>query len=706
MKLKKPQETDFSVNIDEVLPLLNKVKKMGRNQFQAECPSHQDDTPSLSVGSTTDGKVLLHCHAGCSYLDIITELGLYKEPTNPQKREIKEIYPYVDENGELLYEVIRFEPKAFGQRRSDGADGYIWNLKGVRRVLYHLPQLINSEEDYVFIVEGEKDCHTLESLGFIATTNSGGGSKWNKEFNKYFKGKDVIILPDQDKTGEEHAEIVAKNLYHTANSVRIINLQGLKEKQDVTDWVNLDPESSVETLKVLVGDSAPVEFDEDELDIDNSLPSSLDSEEAIIGAIFSNPKLAYEVFETLEPKDFFNNKTRIIVRAIFTCFNDKTACDLVTVSDTLRREKKLENIGGLKYLKELKDAISDILNLHSWISIVKEKSDFRFFIKLANKLGKEAQGEGNNPEAIGEEIVSAISKLKSANKDNVTHLSSGVFDVLDKIRNQAENEITGFRTNFVELDEILGGLQKTDLIILAARPSMGKTASAFQIAYNVAKQGIKTLFFSLEMSKEQLLMRILCSEARVDSINLKNNNLSASDWERIANVIPDLQNANFFVDDTPAITLNHVRNKLMKAVEAEEPYEFIVIDYLQLMTSSVGGSRQEQISQLSRDLKSLAKEFGISELVLSQMSRAVESRNPPIPVMSDLRESGSIEQDADVVGFLYREDYYQEDTERKGITDFIVAKNRNGPTGTVNLAFIKKFTRFDNLFLFEPNIRI
>lgn len=705
MKLKKPQENDFSISIDDVLPLLNKVKKMGRNQYQAECPSHQDDTPSLSIGSTTEGKALLHCHANCSYLDIITDLGLYKEPTNPQKREIKELYDYISEDGELVYQVIRFEPKAFGQRRPDGEDGWIYNLKGVRRVLYHLPQLINSTEDYVFVCEGEKDVHTLESLGFIATTNSGGGSKWNKEFNKYFKGKDVIILPDQDKAGEEHAELVAKNLYHTANSVRIINLQGLQPKQDVTDWVNLDPASSVETLKVLIGDVAPVEFDEDELDIDNSLPSSVESEEAIIGAIFFNPKLASEVFETLEVKDFFNNKTRIVFRAIESCYNEKTACDLVTVSDNLRREKKLDNVGGLVYLKQLKDAITDTLNLHSWISIVKEKSDFRFFIKLASKLGNEALGENSNPEDIGEEIVSAISKLKSANKDNVTHLSSGVFDILDKIKNQSENEITGFRTKFVHLDEMLGGLQKTDLFILAARPSMGKTASAFQMAYEVAKQGIKTLFFSLEMSKEQLLSRILCAEARVDSVNFRNNNLSADDWARIANVIPEMQNATFFVDDTPAITLNHVRSKLLKAVEADDPYQLIVIDYLQLMNANVGGNRQEQISHLSRGLKSLAKEFEVSELVLSQLSRAVESRNPPIPIMSDLRESGSIEQDADVVGFLYREDYYQEDTERKGITDFIISKNRNGPVGTINLAFIKKFTRFENMFQYDVGIK-
>jgi replicative DNA helicase len=704
MKLTKPTNNFEKVTLDDVLPLLSKVKKSGKN-YTALCPSHSDTNNSLAVSKGHNDELLMHCFAGCEYFDILKELGLYQEPKESAKKEIKEVYPYYTADGEWRYDVVRFEPKGFAQRRGDGKGGYIWNLKGVEKLLFRLPELVNSTKDYVFVVEGERDVLNLTKLGFVATTNSGGCSKWDKSFNKYFKERDVIIIPDNDEAGIEHADTVAKNLYPIASSVRIIKLEGLAEKEDISDWIYKDIESSVETLNVLIGEADPVKFEEDELEFDTSLPSFREGEESILAAIFQNPKVVGSVFEKLEVKDFYHTKPRTVLRAVYSCFENNEPADLITVADKLRVSKTLDSIGGLAYLKEIKDSISDTLNFSHWVEIVKEKAQFRHMISLANKLSRASQGETDNPESIGQEFASQISKLKGNKIESVTHISSGIFEILEKVKNQKANEVTGLRTGFVELDQITGGLQKTDLITVAARPSMGKTAWLVQGLYNVSKEA-NVLLFSLEMSKEQLIKRVICSEGRVNSQDLRNNNLNTNDWARLANTIPELDGCKLLIDDTPSIPVSHIRNKLTRLKDEGTEIELIGIDYLQLMTSSVRGNRQEQVAEISRELKGLAKEFDIPVVALSQMSREVEKRNPPIPIMSDLRESGSIEQDSDVVAFLYREDYYNEHTENKGIADFIVAKNRNGETGTINLAFVKKFTRFENLFPYEVKLRV
>lgn len=708
MKLSKSEEQDFTIRLDEVLPSLDNVKKQGAG-WTARCPSHNDQRNSLSIGKGNDGdSALLYCHAGCTYLDIVTDLGLYKETTKPVKKEVGKTYDYIDLDGELRYQVVRMVPKGFAQRRPDGNDGWIWNLKGVQRILYNLPELVSTEKNYVFVVEGEKDADNLIELGFVATTNSGGAGKWLKDYNKYFKSKDVIIIPDNDDAGRAHGQEVAKNVYNVASSVKIINLEGLDEKEDLSDWIAKDKETSVETLNTLISLTEPLKFTEDELELDETKPSFLEGEMSIIGAIFKDNKLISKVIESEVNKDFYHTVTKTIIDTIVECYVNKQGLDIITVSEALRLKKKLDAVGGVKYLKEIEAETPDTLNIDSWVEIVRSKAQFRQYIKLSEKLGRASYGETDNPDNVGEEIVKSLFNIKSSKKkESFSHLTSDIYGLIDTVKTLDGNAVTGIATGFKELDDMTSGFQKTDLTILAGRPSMGKTALALALAYNIAKTGKKVLFFSLEMSKDQLVRRILCSEARVDSTRFKTGNLTKDEWARLATVIPEMENSNFYVCDIPGLSVTELRNKVYQASEQFDGIDKIAVDYLQLMSQNGRENRQQEISQISRDMKALAKEFDFPVLALSQLSRAPEGRNPPKPLMSDLRDSGSIEQDADNVWFVYRDDYYNPlNEDSKGLVDLILAKQRNGPTGTINLAWLAKYTRFENLFEFKGGIKI
>ncbi len=702
MKLKKEEEIDFSIPVEDVLSSLDKVKKSGTRQWVALCPSHDDQRQSLSVGSTPDGKALLHCHAGCEYIDIITVLGLYKEAPTSTKREIVETYDYCDEVGELLYQVVRFNPKGFSQRRPVGND-WVYNLKGVQRVLYRLPEVINASGT-VIVVEGEKDVDNLRALGLIATTNSGGAGKWIKDYNKYFRAKDVVIIPDNDKSGLEHADVVSKNVYPTANSVKILHLDFANAKEDVTDWLKTH---DAKELEALITAEPKLELSEDELETDTSLPHYSEGETAILGAVLRQGKLIHKVIKSEVDKDFYINKNKIILKAMLECFEEKQGIDYIVVAEKLKQYNRLEYIGGLEYLKTLRDEAPDANNIESWISIVQGKANLRKFLEIGNRAVKMSQGELDTPENIGDEIVQNVFKMNRKNKKGTfTHLTENVNQIISRTRELAEGEVVGLSTGFPKIDDITSGLQKTDFIVIAGRPSMGKTAFALNIAYNASKKHT-VAFFSLEMSKDQLISRILCSEARVNQTDFKTNNLNEHDWARIANVVPEMEGTRLFIDDTPSISVLELRSKLYGFEQEYEKPELIVIDYMQLMSgTSDRENRQQQVSQISRELKGLAKEMDVPVVALSQLSRAPEARNPPKPLMSDLRESGSIEQDADVVAFLYREDYYNETEDNKGIAQVIFAKQRNGGTGPVELAFLREFSRFENLHLFEPRIKL
>lgn len=704
MKIQKSTEQDFSIYVEDILPLLDKVKKTGR-EWTALCPAHDDHRNSLAIGQTAEGKALLHCFKGCSYLDIITSVGLYQEPVEPSKREIVAEYDYYNEEADLIYQVIRYHPKAFAQRRPDGNGGWIYNLKGVPKLLYNLLELINTEADYVFVTEGEKSVDDLKALGFVATSNSGGAGKWDKSFNKYFKGKDVVIFPDNDDAGFEHAQTVAKNLYPVASSVRIITLEGLAPKQDISDWIAKDVEDSVGTLKALIETQEPVKYEEEELEFDDSLPAYVDGETFILGAILNNQKLLSKAIDAKLLQDFYGLKNKSILKAMLDCFEEKQGIDIITVGEKLKQLGKLDYVGGLAHLKELKAEVTDYVNFDSWVSIVASKADFRRYIKLSDKLRLAAARETESPKSIGDAVAKELYKINSGKqKESFTKVHEPVASILATARAQGHTGLAGISTGYKDLDDITSGLNKTDLFILAARPSMGKTSLALNIAYNVSTTR-NVAFFSLEMSKDQLIKRVLCSEARVNSTDFKTGNLTPPEWGRLAETAPLLERSNLYINDSPAMSVMEIRNEAHKLAEQIGTLDLIVIDYLQLMRQGNRESRFQEVSEIARELKGLAKELDVPVIALSQLSRSCESRTPPKPIMSDLRESGEIEQAADVVAFIYRDEYYYPTKQDNvGMADIILAKQRNGPPGTVNLAYIGKYTRFENLLRYEPKI--
>ena len=381
------------------------------------------------------------------------------------------------------------------------------------------------------------------------------------------------------------------------------------------------------------------------------------------------------------------------------CIRDR---DIITLKSELATQGKLEQVGGLEYLAELPEKVPTTANVEKYIKIVEEKAILRNLIKTANEI----ISLGYDPTQEVENIMDAAEKkifdiMQSKNQKGYSPMKDilvDTFSQLEKLYNQKE-PITGVPTGFADLDYKTAGLHESDLILIAARPAMGKTAFALNIATNAAVRAkVPVAVFSLEMSKEQLVNRILCSEAMVDSNKVRTGRIEEGDWVKLAGAIGPLSEADIYVDDTPGISVMEIRAKCRK-LKLEKNIGLVVIDYLQLISASGkrGGSREQEISEISRSLKILAKELNVPVIALSQLSRAAEQRPDHRPMLSDLRESGAIEQDADIVMFLYRDDYYNEDSEKKNIAEIIIAKHRSGSTGTVELLWLGNYTKFANI---------
>ncbi len=430
-------------------------------------------------------------------------------------------------------------------------------------------------------------------------------------------------------------------------------------------------------------------------------PHSLDAEQAVLGALLMDPEAVHRVVTFLRPDDFYHPGHSTIYQAILQLIDEGKPVDLLTVTEHLRLEGALERIGGAAYVASLLDVVPTSANVEYYARIVEEKALLRTLIRVSSRITEMGYESSEEPERLLEQAEQMILEL-SAGRETTAFAS--LKDILMKTWARIEEiysnkgKVSGIPTGFIDLDNKITGLQPSDLIILAARPSMGKTALALSIAYQVAlKQRIPVAVFSLEMSREQLVQRLLCAEARVDQYRLRTGNLREEDWERLTDAAAILNEVPIFIDDTAACTVREMRAKA-KRLQAEKGLGLLVIDYLQLMQSNRRvESRHLEIAHISRSLKGLAKELNVPVLALSQLSRAVEQRPNKRPQMSDLRESGSLEQDADLVLFIYRDEYYNADSEQKGIAEIIVAKHRNGPTGTVELGFLKEFTRFVNL---------
>ena len=438
--------------------------------------------------------------------------------------------------------------------------------------------------------------------------------------------------------------------------------------------------------------------------LERPLPSSPDSERVILGAILLDNELITQAVEKISADDFYSPNNRRIFKAMTALFEKGERIDPILIGEELKKDGALDSIGGVATITNLTYGLPHFSDIFDYTKVVKDKAMTRNLIKVCNQITSEALAEEEDAEMIldhAEQMIFALADEKT--RQGFSHVQPIAETVLAKVQEFAKREshaLTGLSTGFRDLDEKTSGLQPSDLIIVAARPSMGKTALCLTLAQNAAIiEDAVVAVFSLEMSKEQLVMRMLSSEARVDAHRFRTGYLTRDEWGRLAESIGTLSNARIFIDDTPGISVLEMRAKTRRLFTEQKKLDLIVVDYMQLMS---GGkrteSRQQEVSQISRELKGLAKEMNVPIIALSQLSRAPEARNPPKPMMSDLRESGSIEQDADVVAFIYREDYYKPSEENAGIAELLIAKQRNGPTGTVKLAFLKEFTRFENYF--------
>lgn len=431
-------------------------------------------------------------------------------------------------------------------------------------------------------------------------------------------------------------------------------------------------------------------------------PHDIEAEQAVIGSMLTDKEAVITALEILKPEDFYREDNRLIYTAIVNLYNRAEPIDIITLKDELSSINKLDAVGGLEYIAQLPDKVPTTANALRYVKIVEEKSILRSLIKTANEIIQLGYDPTQEVEQIMDgaerKIFEVMQRKNQKGYYSIKDILVESFTQLEKLYNQKQH-ITGVPTGFADLDYKTAGLHNSDLILVAARPAMGKSAFALNIASNAAVRAkIPVVIFSLEMSKDQMANRILCSEALVDSNKVRTGKVEDEDWAKLAAASGMLSESEIYIDDTPGISIMEIRAKCRK-MKMEKNIGLVVIDYLQLIQGSNkrGGSREQEIAEISRSLKILAKEIDVPVIALSQLSRAPEQRPDHRPMLSDLRESGSIEQDADIVMFLYRDDYYNEDSEKKNIAEVIIAKQRSGSTGTVELMWLGSYTKFANL---------
>ncbi len=432
-------------------------------------------------------------------------------------------------------------------------------------------------------------------------------------------------------------------------------------------------------------------------------PHDIEAEQAILGSMLTDKDAVMSAMEVLKTDDFYRDDNKIIFEAMMSLYGKSEPIDIITVKSELVSTGRFDQVGGLEYIAILPEKVPTTTNVDKYIKIVEEKSMLRNLIKTANDIisvGYDETEEINSiMEAAEKKIFDVMQRKNQSGYNSIKDVLIGTFAELEKLYNQ-KGTLSGIATGFTDLDYKTSGLHNSDLVIVAARPAMGKSAFAINMATNIAVQSnIPVIIFNLEMSKEQVANRIICSEAMVDSNKIRTGKIEDNDWIKLANASGRLAEAPIYIDDTPGISITEIRAKCRK-MKIEKNIGLVVIDYLQLVQGSGkrNSSREQEISEISRSLKILAKEIDVPVIALSQLSRAAEQRqNDHRPMLSDLRESGAIEQDADIVMFLYRDDYYNENSEKKNIAEIILAKHRGGSTGTVELAWMGNYTKFANL---------
>ncbi len=439
----------------------------------------------------------------------------------------------------------------------------------------------------------------------------------------------------------------------------------------------------------------------DEALIKRTMPNSIEAEQSVIGSMMMDRAAIVAASETLLAEDFYHSQYGVLFDSMVELFNENEPVDFVTLQNKLKEKDVPPEVSSLGYISDLVAAVPTSANVRYYANIVKEKAMLRRLIKVTESIQNECYAGTEDVETIFANTEKNIFQLlQSQDSGEFMPIKQIVMNALNRIEkaSRIEGNVTGIATGFIDLDYRMSGLQLSDLILIAARPSMGKTAFVLNIAqYTAFHDNLPTVIFSLEMSKEQLVNRLFSLESRVDAQALRNGSLSDTDWEKLIESAGVIGRSNLIIDDTPGISIGELRSKCRK-YKLEHDIRLVIIDYLQLMSGNGRtDSRQQEISEISRALKALARELHVPVIALSQLSRAVEQRPDHRPMLSDLRESGAIEQDADVVMFIYRDDYYNKDSDKKNIAEIIIAKQRNGPIGTINLVWLPQYTKFANM---------
>jgi replicative DNA helicase len=429
-------------------------------------------------------------------------------------------------------------------------------------------------------------------------------------------------------------------------------------------------------------------------------PNEIGAEQAVLASILVEDKSIDKVLPILTPEDFYHPFNKHIYKHLLELHNNNKPLDIVTLSASLNETGEMDKAGGMEYVSSLVSILPNASNIVYYAEIVKDKSLLRHLIKTSSDISEKAYNySGNVTELVDEAEKRIFSLAEYKVKKDVAFVGDILKTTIENLELLYNNkdEITGVPTGFTDLDKMINGMQNSDLIIIAGRPAMGKTAFALNVALNSARiSNSSVAVFSLEMSSQQLVQRLLSSEARVDASKLRSGRLNERDWTHLTAVSGDIDQLKIFIDDTPAINITELRAKCRR-LKREHDLNMVIIDYLQLMSGGKIENREQQISEISRSLKALAKELDIPVIALSQLNRSVEGRNDKRPLPSDLRESGAIEQDADIIIFLYRDEVYHKDTKEPGVAEIIIAKHRHGPTGVVKLTFIKEYTRFEDM---------
>ncbi|GIQ70456.1 replicative DNA helicase [Xylanibacillus composti] len=434
---------------------------------------------------------------------------------------------------------------------------------------------------------------------------------------------------------------------------------------------------------------------------DRTPPQNVEAEQAVLGAILLDGEALVTAMERLQPEDFYRASHQSIYEAMLELAEEQEPVDLVTLTARLKDKQLLEEIGGITYLTELANAVPTAANVDYYARLIEEKSLLRRLIRAATQIASSGYASEEDVTSLLSDAEMRIMEIANRKKSSgFIAIRDVVMEVFERVEflNQNKGGTTGIPSGFPDLDKMTSGFQRSDLIIVAARPSVGKTAFALNIAQNVGVRAKETVaIFSLEMSAAQLVQRMVCAESNVDAGRMRTGYLEGDDWEKLTMAIGTLSEASIYIDDSPSITVADIRAKCRR-LKKEKGLGMILIDYLQLIQGrGKGDNRQQEVSEISRTLKQIARELEVPVIALSQLSRGVEQRQDKRPMMSDLRESGSIEQDADIVAFLYRDDYYDQESEKKNIIEIIISKQRNGPVGTVELVFLKNYNKFVSL---------